>query len=187
MTFCCISGLKKCRFLCIKVGQKNYSGSNFVIFVGGGGSNFVFLVQGGGGQFWPFFLGVEFWQFCSQGGQVWFIFCIGGVKFWPFCIEGQNGKIYLQGVPKRPFCFIGGLENGTFLYSTSLKCHFVAYGGLENTSFLYRGYRKCCFWIVGLENVFFCIGDYENAISLYRGKECIGGQILAYFGNFCIL
>ena len=30
----------------------------------------------------------------------------------------------------------------------------------------------------------FCIGDYENAISLYRGKTCIGGQILAYFGNF---
>ena len=50
-------------------------------------------------------------------------------------------------------------------------------GGLENA----------VFWIVGLENVFFCIGDYENAISLYRGKKCIGGQILAYFGNFCIL
>ena len=43
------------------------------------------------------------------------------------------------------------------------------------------------FWIVGLENDFFCIGDYENAISLHRGKKCIGGQILAYFGNFCIL
>ena len=49
-------------------------------------------------------------------------------------------------------------------------------GGLENT----------VFWIVGLENVF-CIGDYKKAISLHRGKKCIGGQILAYFGNFCIL
>ena len=29
------------------------------------------------------------------------------------------------------------------------------------------------FWIVGLENVF-CTGDYENAISLHRGKKCIG-------------
>ena len=86
-----------------------------------------------------------------------------------------------------PFCCIGGIENTTFLYSTSLKCHFVVYGGLENTSFLYRGSRKCCFLDSGSRKCLFCIGDYENAISLYRGKKCIGGQILAYFGNFCIL
>ena len=47
-------------------------------------------------------------------------------------------------------------------------------GGLENAVFLDSGSRKCLF----------CIGDYENAISLHRGKKCIGGQILAYFGNF---
>ena len=54
-----------------------------------------------------------------------------------------------------PFCCIWGIENTTFLYSTSLKCHFVVYGGLENTNFFVKGVSKMLGFVgmVGLENV----------------------------------
>ena len=50
-------------------------------------------------------------------------------------------------------------------------------GASKMLFFLDSGSRKCLF----------CIGGFENAISLYTGKKCIWGQILAYFGDFCIL
>ena len=153
-------GTQKMPISLYKSGVKNLQWVKFCHFCRG--VKFCFLVQGGGGQFWPFFLEVEFWQFFSQGGQVWFIFVQGG-QILAILYRGSKRKIYLQGVPKRPFCFIGGLENGTFLYSTSLKCHFVGYGGLENASFLYRGPRKCCFLDSGSRKCFF----------LYRGlRKC---------------